>query len=59
MLRKLWAGAHANLHVLTYFLNKDPRHHHKIVLMFSPGLDCVSIECSCGKRFWSTPMEEK
>lgn len=52
MLGKVWANAHASFHVLLHNLIKTKRQKHKIVLVFSAGLECVRIGCSCGKTFF-------
>jgi hypothetical protein len=52
MLEKIWANTHATFHVLLRSIKKTKRQNHKIVLVFSAGLECIHIGCSCGKTFF-------
>jgi hypothetical protein len=57
MLERLWANTHAALHALLRNITKTHKQEHKIVLVFSSGLECIHIGCSCGKTFFDGESE--
>lgn len=57
MLGRLWANTHAALHALLRNITKKHKQEHKIVLVFSSGLECIHIGCSCGKTFFDGESE--
>lgn len=44
------ASISATYHAIFNIFRKDK---HQIVLIYTPGVECVAIECSCGKVFYS------
>jgi hypothetical protein len=58
MLGKFSAKMAANLHILITVLTRSSKQKHNITLVFSSRLDCVSIECSCGRTFWNILTKE-
>jgi len=57
MLERIWANTHAALHALLRNITKKHRPKHNIVLVFSAGLECIHIGCSCGKTFFNGESE--
>lgn len=50
MFSKLYASILASVHRLVYVIMRCP--DHNIVLIYTPAIECIAIECSCGRIFW-------
>jgi len=53
MLEIFLAGLMASLHVFLNAFTIKPKQSHRVVIILSSGMEYMSVECSCGKDFWS------